>query len=188
MIMTDSTIQELISNSQSTHKTVAVNSIAMALRKLMFNYNITEITSVEQYEQNDEYNQCVARLSSLTVNDFFKANVAQDPILVSEINANLSSVIQYIIAKTKEPFSYDFDIVTIYNGTTDERVLLPLGTVFILIVTSIYDHQKFAHSYQGTEEECLLQATADLPMRLLSLFKCLQRIKIGICHTGIRHE
>ena len=176
--MSDSTIQSIISNPQATHNQVVVNSVAKALLQLRHHYypNPQDLES--------DYIKCVDLLNSLTVHDFIKGNVEPDPALATELPA----LIQFLINKTKESIDHNLDIVTLYNGESEERISLIMRDVVTLVVKALLDDEKFAHSYEGSFDERLAQAQADRPLRLLSLFKCLQRLRIGICNTGCRNE
>ena len=175
--MNDQHINEFISYSQSTHLTVVVNSIAMAVLKLMHNYQDTLINPATiDLITGEDYLQCVAVLSTLTPDDFCKED--EDPVLFKDLQQNLPSVIEYIVTKSKSPIHDEFDKVSIFNGTDDEIICFPLSKILVLTVKALYDHQKFTHQYTGTEEERLIAATKDLPLRLLSMFKCVKKINI----------
>ena len=185
--MNDQHINEFISYSQSTHLTVVVNSIAMAVLKLMHNYQDTLINPATiDLITGEDYLQCVAVLSTLTPDDFCKED--EDPVLFKDLQQNLPSVIEYIVTKSKSPIHDEFDKVSIFNGTDDEIICFPLSKILVLTVKALYDHQKFTHQYTGTEEERLIAATKDLPLRLLSMFKCVKKINKGISNTGFRNE
>ncbi|MDP3705170.1 MAG: hypothetical protein Q8R24_04580 [Legionellaceae bacterium] len=193
-------IQALTQSPEATMGQDLSNSIGMALLTLRENYLGPEAVTEEEIAHQEALLQamsawCRGTLYSLRVEDFFKKGEWGDPnyaALKNELSTDLPSVIDFIIARTRDPLSW-LDRVTLYR--TDETgefhekdYLLPLHTVLPLLVKSYLDDAKFSQSYSGGAKEQLEQAISDRPLRLFSLFKCFKRAQKGLCHTGVRHE
>jgi hypothetical protein len=189
----DEIVHNITSNQQATHGQVVSNSIGMVILKLVRIYlgdNPTEA------DFNNIYNECIVTINSYQASDFIKPRDKEDNNQLAEITAitnELPDLVEYIILRMQEPIHPQLDIVTLYltnkKGTSyQQRIELPLNKVFPLILLANADDSKFTHNYTGTPSERLEQARADRPHRLLSIFKCLKRAKLGLCHTGVRHE
>lgn len=189
--MQEKTIENISRNSQATHNQVVVNSIAMAILKLLPNYYPVSFTNsipiVKQEDLHKAYGECCQLLSELKPSSFFKIDETPDPLLLKQIEDNLVDTIHFIIAQMNDRLSI-LDNVSLYIDGREVRLQLPLYMVFPLVIKAYLDDGKFVHAYEGTSEERLDKARQDRPLRLLSIFQCLQRVRNGICHTGVRNE
>jgi len=184
--MQNKTISHITGNEQATHSMVAVNSMATMVLKLKDEF-LGDSTDPDG-DLNQLYLDSIETLRTLTVDDFFKKNESRDPALVEEISEELPLVISHIIRITEEPLNTAFDIVTLYRDGKDETIELPLKWVLPILLRAYQNDNAFAHQYSGDVVEQLEQAQSDRPLRMFSFFRCLQRTKQGLCHTGVRNE
>ncbi len=188
-------ITQITGNPEATMNQIASNSVAMAILQLK---DIYLGKTPDQKALDDNYKQCVEELKGFKVADFFKdgeEQKEQNAALKKEITEQLQSVIKYIIDRANDRDLSLLDVVTLYLPDADkpknfreEKLQLPLNIVLPLVLKACNDDDKFAHHYEGTDDEKLSQAQKDRPLRRLTLFKCFQRTKVGICHQGIRNE
>jgi hypothetical protein len=189
----DNLINNITSNQQATHGQVVSNSIGMVILKLV---KIYLGNNPSQADFDQMHAKSIDILSNLKAADFIKSEDSGNEDILAEttkITNELPALIAYIIQRMQEPIHPQLDIVTLYlideKGTPyQQKIELLLKKVFPLMLFAYIDDSKFTHNYAGTYNENLLKATADRPHRLLSMFKSLQRSKLGLCHTGIRHE
>jgi len=188
----DNMLKKLITNSEATMGSDVSRSVGIAINKLEKVYGKTEksLLSEKKIKEANKAN-CVKGLEQLQAKDFFYAEekISHDDPLFREIDTELSQLVTFIIEKMNE-IDDALDRVTLYNPKTEaeEEFIFPIEYVLPLIWRALHDDSKFSHHYNGTEAEKLKQASNDLPLRLLSLFRCFQRIEKGICHHGVRNE
>lgn len=188
-----SIVSAITSNEQATHNQVVSNSVGMTVLHLR-SYYLGKIPTQEALDQH--YETCIDKLRALKVSDFFKPGDEEKPenaALKKEIAEQSASLIDYIVTQANQPSYPELDCVTLFiKGDDDiykeETYELPLRVVLPLLLTACNDSDKFKHNYSGSEEQKLQLAEEDKPLRLLSLFRCLQRARAGICHTGVRNE
>ena len=201
----DTTIHDITHNSQATHNQLVVNSVAMVIQRL-FDAEIGPIPSnaseavLNKRDLDWEIKSIlyIIPLIELRTEDFFKQGEMDLPAnqaLREEIDQQWATVRDYVIARKRDPIVPSFDVVTLFypkpdgeDGFIEETVELPLKIVLPLLINAYFDDAKFAHSYSGSPDEQLEQAKQDRPNRLLTLFRCFQRVHKGLCPTGIRNE
>ena len=174
-------IRNITGNSQATHGIMINNSVAMAIIKLT--KRLGDNPTDSQFD--NLYDSAVDFLNHLTVDDFL---IPSHSALYDEIKQQLPDLIQYMQARMLDPINNWHDKVTVYvkndqGDYHDETLILPLKRILPLVTTALMDEKAFT-----TDDSSTHSAVTDRSLRLLSLFRCFQRIKVGICHTGIRNE
>ena len=203
-MLQNETLDNIIHNPQATHNQLLVNSVAMLIQQLIdaelgkipphANERLLTARNTRWLTKSHRY---IESLLALSTENFFKPgemDLPENEALKKEIELTWVDLRKKMIEKMSEPINPFFDIVTLFYPNPDEdagfiekKVELPLRTVLPLLINAYLDDAKFAHNYSGNPDEQLKQAKQDRPIRLISLFRCFQRVQ-GLCHTGVRNE
>lgn len=184
-------INAITSDDEATMATAISNSVGMLLLALQQTY-LGDTPNEKDW--NDFCSNHEKFLTNLTVNDLVKNDDSSDykQTLQQEFSNQFSADIEFILITTNEETSW-LDRVTLHvlneNAiATEVTYVFPLRSVLSLVVAALIDDASFSCHYEGTDNEQFNQATADRPLRLLSLLRCLNYIRQeGICHQGVRN-
>ncbi len=149
--------------SQATHDEALCRSVGMAVLGLEKTYPLVEISEEKFFSSlKDRMQSELSDCKDVTA-DEIKAVVDGIKLKFAEENDRWDNVTLYLPEKNQE-----------------KEYKLPIKKVLPLVWEATLDDKAYVHSDQGSDK--------DRSNRVLTFFKCLERIKIGICHLGIRHE
>lgn len=190
-------LRHITNNPEATMNYIASNSIGKAILDLKNRYfgpSPDEETVLLMCEK------CIQEFKCLEVQNFLFFSMQFYNEIKLEIEKQLDRLKNKLIGHINEPVSA-LDTLSLYLPVDEQKnydpaskkfdavqIVMPLREVFTLFWLACHDDSGYMQHYTGTSEEQFQQARADLPKRLLSFFRCMQRIQSGICHQGIRNE
>jgi hypothetical protein len=203
----DDIIQRLTAYDEATMDTVVSTSVGRVVLRLCDTYSpalTRQLTAPgaavgASQDIHDAYEAWKREIQALTVHEWlYPENMYTDfhppsAALTREVEGQLEELLAFVCGRAEEGVG-ELDRVSVaLPDSADRRKLitegytLPLKLVLPLVWRAIHDSERYkAHFSQAASP--LQAAKDDLPNRKLSFFRCLQRIKAGVCHHGVRNE